>query len=88
SILTMFFLETFLIVFVSGAIGLAFAHTVCHFVNKLPMPQYFAGLYATWQVGLGCVGLLGLVAVLAAMYPASRAASVDPIEALRFEAGG
>ncbi len=88
SILTMFFLETFMIVFASGAIGLAFAHTVCHYVNKLPMPQYFAGLYATWQVGLGCVFLLGLVAVLAAMYPASRAASVDPIEALRFEAGG
>lgn len=87
-ILHMFFLETFIIVFLSGAIGLAFAHTVCHYVNKLPMPQYFAGLYATWQVGVACVVLLGLVAVLSAMYPASRAAAVDPIEALRFEAGG
>lgn len=87
-ILHMFFLETFIIVFLSGAIGLAFAHTVCHYVNKLPMPQYFAGLWATWQVGAACVVLLGLVAVGSAMYPASRAASIDPIEALRFEAGG
>jgi len=87
-ILTMFFLETFIIVFISGAIGMAFAHTVCHYVNKLPMPQYFAGLWATWQVGAACVALLGLVAFLSALYPASRAASVDPIEALRFEAGG
>jgi putative ABC transport system permease protein len=87
-ILTMFFLETFIIVFLSGAIGLVFAHTVCHFVNKLPMPQYFAGLWATWEVGAATVGLLGLVAVGSAMYPASRAASIDPIEALRFEAGG
>lgn len=87
-ILMMFFVETFLIVFVSGAVGLAFAHTVCHFVNRLPMPQYFAGLWATWQVGLACVLLLGLVAFLSALYPASKAASIDPIEALRFEAGG
>lgn len=87
-ILTMFFLETAFIVFLSGAIGMGFAHTVCHYVNKLPMPQYFAGLWATWQVGALCVALLGLVAFLSALYPARKAASIDPIEALRFEAGG
>ncbi|MGC4054553.1 MAG: FtsX-like permease family protein [Paludibaculum sp.] len=87
-ILTMFFLETFFIVFLSGGMGLAFAHTVCHFVNKLQMPPYFAGLWATWQVGAACVVLLGFVAFLSALYPATKAASIDPIEALRFEAGG
>ncbi len=88
AILMMFFVETLLIVFFSGGLGFAFAHAVCAAVNTMEMPQFFAGLYATWEVGLTCVGLLGLVAFLSALYPASKAASVDPIEALRFEAGG
>lgn len=87
-ILMMFFLETLMIVAVSGGIGFAFAHGVCAAVNTLPMPQYFAGLIATWEVAAACVVLLGLIAFLSAMYPAARAASVDPVEALRFEAGG
>ncbi len=84
----MFFLETTLIVFSSGALGMGFALAVCHFVNKLPMPQYFAGLMPSWEVGAACAALLGLVAFLSALYPASRAASIDPVQALHFEAGG
>lgn len=87
-ILTMFFLETLIIVLVSGGTGMAFAHAVCAAVNTLPMPMYFAGLYATWEVGVFCAALLGLIAIGAALYPASRAAAIDPVEALRFEAGG
>ena len=88
TILKQFFLEALLIAFVSGAIGLGVAYGLCSLVDMLPMPDFFAGLLPTWKSGLIACALLGTIAVFSALYPARRAASVDPIEALRFEAGG
>lgn len=88
SILHQFFAETMIIVFLSGGVGMAIAYGICALVNLAPMPQYFAGLLPTWQSGAVAIGMLGSVALFAAMYPARRAAAIDPIEALRYEAGG
>ncbi|HKN18001.1 MAG TPA: ABC transporter permease [Candidatus Sulfotelmatobacter sp.] len=88
TILRQFFVEALIIALLSGAIGLGVAFGFCALVNLLPMPDYFAGLIPDWTSGLVAAGLLGAVAVGAALYPARRAASVDPIEALRYEAGG
>lgn len=87
-VLRQFFIETLIVVFLSGGIGMGVAYGVCALVNSLPMPMYFAGLLPTWQSATLSFVLLGTVALLAAMYPASKAASVDPIVALRYEPGG
>jgi putative ABC transport system permease protein len=87
-ILWQFFIETVLLVAISGGVGLGVAFGICALVNLMPMPQFFAGLLPTWQSGVFSAVLLGTTAVLSAMYPARRAASIDPIEALRYEAGG
>jgi putative ABC transport system permease protein len=88
SILRQFFLETIIVVALSGGAGLLISYGFCGLVNLAPMPPFFSGLLASWKLGALSVALLSAIAVLSALYPANRAASVDPIEALRFEAGG
>jgi putative ABC transport system permease protein len=88
TILRQFFVEALMIAFLSGAVGLGVAFGFCALVNLLPMPDFFAGLIPDWTSALVATGLLGTIAIAAALYPARRAASIDPIEALRYEAGG
>jgi len=88
AIMKQFFIEAMIIALFSGAVGMGIAYGLCGLVDLLPMPAFFAGLVPTWQSGVLACGMLGAIAVLSALIPARRAASVDPIEALRFEAGG
>jgi putative ABC transport system permease protein len=88
SILRQFFLEALIVALVSGGVGLIVAFGICALVDLLPMPDFFAGLLPTWQTGALSLAVLGTIAILSALYPARRAAAIDPIEALRHEAGG
>jgi putative ABC transport system permease protein len=88
AIMKQFCIEAMIIALFSGAVGMTIAYGLCWLVDLLPMPAFFAGLVPTWQSGALACAMLGAIAVISALFPARRAASVDPIEALRFEAGG
>ncbi len=84
-VMQQFFLEGFLLTALSGLLGFVLALGLCALVNLLPMPQRFQGMVLTWQAGAGAVGALAVVGLVAAVYPATRAAKLPPVEALRFE---
>ena len=88
SIRWQFFLEALIVALLSGSLGSGVAFGLCYLVNQLPLPDSFVGMLVSWKMALGSFALLGSVAVLSALYPASRAAAVDPVVALRHEAGG
>src|ERR1700751_809291 len=68
SILKQFFLETVIVVFISGGVGLIISYGLCGLVNLLPTIPYFDGLDASWKLAALTISLLGLIAVLSALY--------------------
>lgn len=85
NILAMFFTESLLISLGSGLAGLAGALLFANLINRLPMPDFFAGFVVSPLVGWSSLGFLVFVALASAFYPAYNAAQLDPVEALRFE---
>jgi putative ABC transport system permease protein len=47
--------------------------------------QFLANPKLPWPIALGTVAVLSTVGLLAGVFPARRAAKLDPVEALRYE---
>ncbi len=87
SILSQFFLEGLLLTGISGIVGVVisagFMGLLQHFLTG-KMPGFDPPRLVPWSVALA-LGSLVLSGVAAGLYPASKAADLDPIEALRRE---
>jgi putative ABC transport system permease protein len=85
-----FVFEALLITLVGGVIGLALAAGIVLGVDSLPdggneAMQFLANPKISWPIGLATIGILVTIGLLAGVFPARRAARLDPVEALRYE---
>ena len=85
NILFHFFLEGLLLTLASGVIGLVFAGGLMGLMGGVQGPQGFDPPKLVPMSALLAVGSLTLAGVIAGLYPARKAAMLQPVEALRQE---
>ena len=88
-IISQFVLESLLTVAIGGALGMGLAAAMVRGINLIPI-QYEVMEFLTRPVfsallALLCTTLLGIIGLLSGVFPARRASTVDPVDALRYE---
>lgn len=77
--------ETFLLTAMAGAVGFGLGHMLIALANVIPIPDYIPKPGSDSDVGLLTICVLISVGIIAGLVPASRAASLQPVDALRGE---
>ena len=90
-VLAQYVLEALSATAIGGGLGLVASQAVISLVRQIPMEAEFfefvgkpVPVLSTTVAGV-VIGVLGLIGFMAGIFPARRAAQVDPAEALRYE---
>ena len=88
-ILRQYLLEGLALVLAGGVLGLLFSWVVLFLIRQIPIDEeglaYLGRPELSLVTALVISSVLTLIALAAGFFPARRAASVDPVEALRYE---
>ena len=84
AILLQFLVESIVLCLLGGLAGIGVAQLLTSAISSIPNAELDMAYIPTWAIGLA-FGFSALVGVFFGMFPALKAAQLDPIEALRHE---
>jgi putative ABC transport system permease protein len=84
-ILRQFFAESAILTTVSGVLGLTFGVGLCVALSTLPLPDFVPHPIVSATSIVASVLTLSVITLTAGMYPAQRAAEMQPVDSLRYE---
>jgi ABC-type antimicrobial peptide transport system permease subunit len=78
-----------MITFFGGMGGITISYVLTEGFKRVPMESdvldFMGRPTISLEIGLIVVGILGIMGLLSGFFPAMRAASVNPVESLRYE---
>ncbi len=88
-ILTQFLLEAILITFTGGFLGMFISVAITEGFKSMNIQSEVLAFMGrptiSMDIGLVVVAILGIMGIMAGLFPAMKAASVSPVESLRYE---